>query len=195
MPTTTLFMRLTSEGGQAINGESEVEDFEQAIELDDWNWGIGYQLGDDSGRDEVVPTKFSFSKPPDCSSPVLMSYLYAGKVFPKMVIHFVDWTASRFKLEVELLEVRLTSLEFNGNQSEAAADLDERWECDFNQVKFTSSVRDETGKRVQRNVVLPRPANASLEAPVKLDKPKKDEAKKDDPKGKKGGKASPKSGG
>lgn len=165
MPATPLFMSLTTEGGGSVIGESEVDGFEGWIELDDWNWGATFQQAEGDGRDEVVPTKFSFAKPPDRSSTVLMKALNSGKPFPKARICFSDWAGKDFELWVELSNMRMVTLSMTGSLSDASADLDEHWECDFNSIKFKHLVKNQLGQKVASDAEIMRPPNASLSAP------------------------------
>lgn len=179
MPSTPLFLSLTTDAGGSVIGESEVDGFEQWIELDDWNWGASFQQAEGDGRDEVVPTKFSFAKPPDRSSTALMKALNTGKPYPKAKICFVDWSYSQFELWVELTNLRIVSLSMTGSLADASADLDEHWECDFNAIKFKHFVKNNLGQKVASDAEILRPPNASLNAP-KRQRPRRDSDQDDD---------------
>lgn len=180
MPSTPLFMSLSTDGGGSVTGESEVDGFEKWIELDDWNWGASFQQAEGDGRDEVVPTKFSFTKPPDRSSTVLMKHLNNGKPFPKASICFSDWTYNEFELWVELTNLRIISLSMTGSLSDAAADMDEHWECDFNTIKFKHFVKNPLGQKVATDAEIQRPPNASLSAPRRRRPRRDDDDDRDD---------------
>lgn len=174
MSNSSVFMRLTKQGGGAVDGECEVDGYEDWIELDDWSWGVAFQQQEDDGKDQAVPTKFSFNKAPDRSSTVLMSHLNTSKPFAKADIRLVDWKHSRFELRAELTNLRMVSLSFSGQLADASADLDEHWECDFNTVTFSHFMGNDKGQKVPRTTSFTRPPNASLNSPRKA-KPKKDE--------------------
>lgn len=104
MPRASFFLRITDAKGDSINGEAEEHDFEGAIEVTSWDWGVSDKIAKDlmktdatsttkadggasreartgeTGGKTYLPTPLRFSKPTDRSTTRLLTALLKGEV-------------------------------------------------------------------------------------------------------------------
>ena len=103
MPRASFFLRITDAKGEPINGEAEEHDFEGAIEVTSWDWGVSDKIAKDSmksdassspkeagsdsrtvgqgetGGESYLPTPLRFSKPTDRSTTRLLTAMLNGE--------------------------------------------------------------------------------------------------------------------
>ena len=97
MPRASFFLRITDSQGEPIKGEAEEHDFEGAIEVTSWDWGVADKIAKDrmktgdaassetgvsgesrnaregeTGKETYLPTPLRFSKPTDRSTTRLL---------------------------------------------------------------------------------------------------------------------------
>jgi len=163
MPRASFFLQITPKQGK-VDGEAEEHDFEGAIEVTSWDWGVsdkdskksasedgGAKKGTTGGHGETggqtyEPKPLRFTKATDRSTTRLLSALISDEVFPSAIFTLrQQWKSGQeggkeaneeFLLHMILLDVRVTNYNFNARSQNASVDLDEDWVFDYRTLQF-----------------------------------------------------------
>ena len=160
-----LLMKIGVKGGSTIKGESTIVNFEDWIEVDDWNWTLGFQTsseGKASGqrREESVPSVLSFGKLMDRASTGMLNAMKQGDELT-VTLEMADESDEPFRLKITLESARLNEYDANFKSDDKSVSIEESWGLDYRTIKFEYFIANEPGPQV----VLERPSWASPDKP------------------------------
>jgi type VI secretion system Hcp family effector len=160
-----LLMRIGVKGGSTIQGESTIANFEDWIEVDDWNWALGFQTASEGkasgGRsEESVPSVLSFGKLMDRASTGMLNAMSKGDELT-VTLEMADVSDEPFRLKITLESARLNDYDANFKTDDKGVSIEESWGLDYRTIKFEYFIANEPGPQV----VLERPSWASPDKP------------------------------
>jgi len=164
----SVHMKIEGPKGE-IRGESRVKGFDGWIELDDWNWSVGFKEPDAAGaqgkatgnrNEEAVPSVLTFSKLMDCATTGMLSAMAKGEALT-VTLSMVEASDEPFRLDILLENARLTEYDADFKSEEKSASIEESWGLDYRTVNFAYAL----GKKAGPQAVLKRPAWAPLDKP------------------------------
>jgi type VI protein secretion system component Hcp len=160
-----LLMRIVVKGGSTIQGESTIVNFEDWIEVDDWNWALGFQTGSEgkaSGErtEESVPSVLSFGKLMDRASTGMLNAMSKGDELT-VTLEMADVSDEPFRLKVTLESARLNDYDANFKTDDKGVSIEESWGLDYRTIEFEYFIANEPGPQVK----LERPPWASPDKP------------------------------
>jgi type VI protein secretion system component Hcp len=190
--TAKLFLKLVHvNGGAAIKGESEVDGFEGQIELDSWSWALQRSKNVESGAGMAAqvrgvasphatePTPIAITKLMDRATPAMLAAMESAAPL-RAELSLREDSDSQFELIMLLTNLRITSYELDGSNSDKSGELSERWEVTYEVITFDYKPNP---KSATMSVTLRRSARATSSAPDSLEKQIRDLASRVDPKG------------
>lgn len=163
-----IFLKLTSTKTGVIKGECSVDEFEDWIELDSWNWTMARAKDEDAVGE---PSQLTISKIMDRSTTAMLKAMDDGE---QLRAHMVVDDASvdlQFELELSLEHVTIKDYKLTTQITEKGATVDEEWTLDYRWITFDFKPDAKSGVR---SVKLTRPLGATSGKAEKKD----DELKK-----------------
>ena len=154
-----IFMHLTSPSTDWIKGECTVDEYEEWIELDSWDWNLGRAKTEDAVPE---PSLLSVSKLMDRSSTAMLAAMLKGeKLKAKLVVDdgSVDML---FELSMELEDLAIKDYNVQTSINEKGATVDEDWVFDYRYITFKHQIDPRSGTKT---VKLERPQGASSDVP------------------------------
>jgi type VI protein secretion system component Hcp len=160
-----LLMKIEKKGGSTIKGESTIAKFEDWIELDDWNWSLGFETppegkGGGNRSEESVPSVLAFGKLMDRASTFMLEAMRDGTELT-VTMWMADESDEPFSLEIVLESARLNEYDASFKSDDKSVEIDESWGLDYRTINFAYFIGNEPGPKV----VLERPAWASPDKP------------------------------
>lgn len=160
--SSLMFMKLSGAKLGRIEGQAEVAEHKNWIELDDWNWSLEPRSEDDS----IEPSIFSFSKLMDSASPTMLKAMETGDELSATIV-VEDSSMSMFELTIHLQKARVTKYDLTAKTDEKTSSIDETWDFDYETIIFEYRADARSAPSVVR---LRRPPGASTESSSKIEK-------------------------
>ena len=160
-----LLMKIEKKGGSIIKGESTVAKFEDWIELDDWNWSLGFETppegkGGGNRSEESVPSVMAFGKLMDRASTFMLDAMRDG-IELTVTMWMADESDEPFSLEIVLESARLNEYDASFKSDDKSVEIAESWGLDYRTITFAYFI----GNKPAPKAVLERPAWASPDKP------------------------------
>ena len=123
-----LLMKIGVKGGSTIKGESTIANFEDWIELDEWNWTLGFQTPSEGKRsgersEESVPSVLSFGKLMDRASTGMLNAMDKGDELT-VTLEMADVSDEPFRLKITLERARLNEYDANFKTDDKGVSLE-----------------------------------------------------------------------
>ena len=152
-----IFLQLTSPSSGKIKGECSVDEYEDWIELDSWNWSLGRAKNEDATPE---PSLLSFSKLMDRSTTAMLKAMLSGEQLRAKLAVDDGSVDVLFELTVMLEHVTVREYTFNTQVGEKGATVDEEWVLDYRWITFEYQADAKSGVK---SVKLHRPLDASTD--------------------------------
>lgn len=185
-----LFMKVETNTGTLIEGESTVAGFLKQIEIDDWSWSLKRERSEGTlaktgaafkpaveGLGSIVPEPLQFSKRTDKSTSALLNALTSGQLL-RVWITLTETAQTQSKLSVafdlvvSLTNVRVLRYALDGEVDDTSGELKERWTFNYETIRFRYKAPDKTG---QMTVELTRKPGDSIDVSGHKEKVSDDE--------------------
>ena len=170
------YLKIERENSPPIDGESEGLGHEGQIDVKGWDWDVsdksaattasknlasagaaaGQTKASAGGTEEVGidPSLFTFTKPVDSSTTVLMNAMNGGKELTRATFELVEQMVdveNPFQLLVVLEKVIVVSYRLGGRAAEHRVDLDETWVLNYTKISFDYKSAGGLGAIFKRN--------------------------------------------
>jgi type VI secretion system secreted protein Hcp len=156
------YLELLDREGYRVDGESEGRGHEGQIDITSWNWDVSDKSAAKTGASTNVagrgvaatsakasagsteevgidPSLFTFTKPVDCATTVLMKAMNGGELLQRATFELLEEmeeVKNPFHLRVLLEKVTVVSYRLGGRAGEFRVDLDETWELNYTTISF-----------------------------------------------------------
>lgn len=156
------YLEIVDANDEPVCGESEGHDYEDAIDVVGWHWGVSDESstksssGSDSGKGSsngkevgIEPSTFTFTKSVDASTTRLMNAMYKNEELKMVTFTLLEELdiseqAARkaegrrgaFRLHVVLEKVRVIGYQLDGSAADYRVDLNENWELNYSTITF-----------------------------------------------------------
>jgi type VI secretion system Hcp family effector len=161
MSVAKLFLKLVGTQAGPIKGESQVFNYVDQIEIDDWSVKFEKESNPETGDTLNVPSVISFGKLLDrATTPMLLAMLIGDSLTATITLEEV--AADQFGLNVTLEDARLLNYSMDAKDQEKSTSVEETWTLDYRKIKFQHQSDNRRGTSVYE---LSRPAWASTKSP------------------------------
>ncbi|MBV8503121.1 MAG: type VI secretion system tube protein Hcp [Paucibacter sp.] len=155
-----IFMHLTSPSAGVIKGECTVDEYEEWIELDTWDWNLGRAKVEDAVPE---PSLLSVSKLMDKSTTAMLTAMLKGEPL-KATLTVDDGSVDMlFELSIEIEGLTIKDYNVQTAISDKGATVDEDWVFDYRTITFKHQIDPKSGTKT---VKLTRPQGASTDVPA-----------------------------
>lgn len=159
-----LFMKVETNTGTLIEGESTVAGFQKQIELEDWSWSLKRERSEGKlskpgearkpaieGLGSIVPEPLRLSKQTDKSTTALLNALTSGQLL-RVWITLTEAAQTQsnlsvaFDLVVSLTNVRVLSYSLDGETDDDSGEAKESWVLNYETIRFRYKAPDKAGQ-------------------------------------------------
>ncbi len=160
--TSLLFMKLSGAKTGLIEGQAELAEHKNWIELDNWTWGLEPKADDDS----IEPAIFCFSKLMDAASPTMLKAMGSGDELSATIV-IEDGSLSMFELTIHLQKARITKYDLVSKVEDKRGSITEEWEFDYETIVLEYRPDARSAPSIVR---MRRPPGAATESSQKKTK-------------------------
>ncbi len=153
-----IFMHLTSPSTGWIKGECTVDEYENWIELDSWDWKLLRKKDEDAIPE---PSLLTVTKLMDKASTAMFAAMLKSEMLQAKLVVDDGSVDLMFELSIELENLTIKKCDIQTSISDKGATVDEDWDFNYEYIKFNHKLAG-GGTADAR---IKRPADASNERP------------------------------